>query len=238
MLLTLCAIGATLLARINHIGSKIMTQRETVNKILDVASILFAEQGFSETSLRTITTEAKVNLAAVNYHFGTKKGLIQALFSKFIKPFCAALEEQLDLLELKQKKGSAMELEPLISILFIALNNSMESIGESPQRFMRMVGSAFAQLQDDLPEYFHYQSYRTYNRFMRTIRAVKPDMQPRDLYWRLHFMLGASIFTLSSFERFREDLLTQYDVAMNMQDTVKILIPSMMGIIEADYAHT
>ncbi len=47
----------------------------TKEKILDVAEGLFAEYGFNDTSLRTITSKAGVNLASVNYHFGDKKNL-------------------------------------------------------------------------------------------------------------------------------------------------------------------
>lgn len=49
-----------------------MAQSETVERILDAAEQLFAEKGFAETSLRLITSKAGVNLAAVNYHFGSK----------------------------------------------------------------------------------------------------------------------------------------------------------------------
>ncbi|TVP55269.1 MAG: TetR/AcrR family transcriptional regulator, partial [Halomonadaceae bacterium] len=64
-----------------------MAQSETVDRILDAAEELFAERGFSETSLRMITSHARVNLAAVNYHFGSKKALIQAVFARFLTPF-------------------------------------------------------------------------------------------------------------------------------------------------------
>lgn len=50
-----------------------MAQSDTVTRILDTAEVLFAERGFAETSLRNITSKARVNLAAVNYHFGSKK---------------------------------------------------------------------------------------------------------------------------------------------------------------------
>lgn len=49
---------------------------DTKTRILDAAEKLFAERGFSETSLRLITSKAEVNLASVNYHFGSKKELI------------------------------------------------------------------------------------------------------------------------------------------------------------------
>jgi len=69
-----------------------MVQTDTVDRILDAAEELFAERGFSETSLRMITSKAKVNLAAVNYHFGSKNALIHAVFARFLTPFSATLE--------------------------------------------------------------------------------------------------------------------------------------------------
>ena len=59
-----------------------MSQSDTVQRILDAAEVLFAQKGFAETSLRAITSRAGVNLAAVNYHFGSKEALIQAVFDE------------------------------------------------------------------------------------------------------------------------------------------------------------
>ncbi len=72
-----------------------MANGETVDKILHAATLLFSERGFAETSLRTITSLADVNLAAVNYHFGSKQALIQAVFSRVLQPFCVALDTRL-----------------------------------------------------------------------------------------------------------------------------------------------
>lgn len=69
-----------------------MAQSDTVDRILDAAEELFADRGFAETSLRMITSRAKVNLAAVNYHFGSKKSLIQAVFARFLTPFSATAQ--------------------------------------------------------------------------------------------------------------------------------------------------
>ncbi len=57
----------------------------TKEKILDVAEGLFAEYGFNDTSLRTITGKANVNLASVNYHFGDKKTLVRAVLDRYLK---------------------------------------------------------------------------------------------------------------------------------------------------------
>src|ERR1700678_1667806 len=64
-----------------------MTERlDTKTKILDAAEKLFGEKGFDGTSLRDITTEADVNLAAVNYHFQSKESLIEAVIMRSAEP--------------------------------------------------------------------------------------------------------------------------------------------------------
>src|SRR5438477_74118 len=59
---------------------------DTKKKLLDTAEKLFGEKGFEATSLRDITTEAQVNLAAVNYHFQSKDSLIDAVIQRRIAP--------------------------------------------------------------------------------------------------------------------------------------------------------
>ena len=59
---------------------------DTKSRILDAAEELFMEHGFEATSLRLITTAANVNLAAVNYHFGSKEELFQAVLTRRLDP--------------------------------------------------------------------------------------------------------------------------------------------------------
>ena len=63
-----------------------MSQPDTKERILDAAEQLFGEHGPSDTSLRAITAAAGVNLAAVNYHFGSKEKLIEAVLSRRLEP--------------------------------------------------------------------------------------------------------------------------------------------------------
>lgn len=51
-------------------------------RLIDVAERLFAEKGFDGVGVREITAEAGCNVAAVNYHFGNKKGLYIAVFKE------------------------------------------------------------------------------------------------------------------------------------------------------------
>ena len=91
-----------------------MAQKETVERILDAAEVLFAERGFSETSLRTITSAAGVNLAAVNYHFGSKKALIQAVFERFLDPLVVEIERRIEQIN---QDSNGVDVETLLGVL-------------------------------------------------------------------------------------------------------------------------
>ena len=150
-----------------------MAQSETVERILDAAEQLFAEKGFAETSLRLITSKAGVNLAAVNYHFGSKKALIQAVFSRFLGPFCASLERELDRREaLTDKKDT---LEELLEILVEQALAVKPRSGDDLSIFMRLLGLAFSQSQG------HLRRRRSSSHTAHRAAAAAGDGQPGDL---------------------------------------------------------
>src|ERR1041384_6777592 len=82
-------------------------QHETRTRILDAAEELFMQHGFEGTSMRLLTAKAGVNLAAVNYHFGSKDALIEALFRRRLDPMNAARIAELERLEKEAHEGGA-----------------------------------------------------------------------------------------------------------------------------------
>ena len=89
-------------ARAEAPGQRIPDTRaasETKTRILDAAESLFMEHGFEGTSLRAITAGAKVNLAAVHYHFGSKEELFQSVLARRLDPVNRARLEWLTRLE-------------------------------------------------------------------------------------------------------------------------------------------
>ena len=77
----------------------------TAERILDAAEELFADLGFDATSTRAITTRAGVNLAAVNYHYGSKDALIEAVFARRLVPLNRERLELLDRVEARAGAG-------------------------------------------------------------------------------------------------------------------------------------
>lgn len=207
-----------------------MPQVETVERILDAAGALFAERGFAETSLRTITSTAGVNLAAVNYHFGSKKELIQAVFARFFTPFCQSLDASLDQLVGTQKEGS-LTAEQLIECLLNNMLSVAEDIGEQPQRFMRLLGLAYTQSQEHLRRFIVAEYGVYYSRFTGLLKSALPHLDPVAFYWRLYFMLGATIFTLSSFDSIRAILNTEFQQDTELKEAVNLLVPAISGMM-------
>jgi len=210
-----------------------MSQNETVSRILHAAILLFSERGFAETSLRTITGMADVNLASVNYHFGSKKELIQAVCAHFLRPFCDELNASLDGLE-KQLEGqerNSPETKVVLTCMFDALFKSTAEIHESPERFMRLLGLAYTQTQEHLRHYIVQEFGQTYHRFIILLGATQPQLDPVVFYWRLHFLLGAGVFTLSSYEAIHSMLNSGCSSDISIEKVVEMMTSSMEGIL-------
>src|ERR1051325_12000606 len=83
--------------------------RNTQSRILDVAEEMFAEQGLDRVSIRDITKKARVNLASINYHFGSKEDLIAAIFERRVVPVNQARIAALNAVEHTAKKNPKLE---------------------------------------------------------------------------------------------------------------------------------
>lgn len=67
----------------------------TRTRILEAAGELFATAGYAETSNKAIAAHAQVDLASINYHFGSRSGLYQAVLA-------AAHDQLLGIADLRQ----------------------------------------------------------------------------------------------------------------------------------------
>lgn len=205
-----------------------MAQSDTVVRILDTAEALFAEKGFAETSLRAITSRAKVNLAAVNYHFGSKKALIQAVFARYLDPFCEAFNKELAVLEKKPE----VSLEELLEVLARSTMNVPATKG-SLSVFMRLLGLAYTQAQGHMRRYLQEHYGQTFLRFTNLLKLSSEDLPDAERFWRIHFMLGAVVFTMSSLDALRDIALSDYDEKTRIADLVARLLPVVTAAMQA-----
>ncbi|ARU57021.1 TetR family transcriptional regulator [Oleiphilus messinensis] len=208
-----------------------MAQSDTVDRILDAAEVLFAERGFSETSLRMITSKAKVNLAAVNYHFGSKNALIQAVFSRFLSPFSVMFEKELNNRE--QNAVSPPDVEELLRIMTTTIVSLPTRNRHGLTIFMRLLGLAYTQSQGHLRRYLETEYSRVFRRFMRLIKEATPELSNIDRFWRIQFMLGSVAFTMSSSDALSDILKNEIGVETTTVDIVNRLVPFLAAGITA-----
>ena len=174
--------------------------RSTKDRILDAAEGLFARQGFSATSLRAITAEAGVNLAAVNYHFGSKDGLLEAVFGRRLGPLN---EERLALLDEAESAPKGASLEAVLEALVGPPLRLHRDDGRGGPQFMRLMGRTLTEPTDNIQEIFVRQFREFAGRFTAALQRALPGVPAEDLFWRAHFAIGAMAHTMCDTFRLR-----------------------------------
>jgi AcrR family transcriptional regulator len=168
----------------------------TKDKLLDAAEALFMEHGFEATSLRLITAAAGVNLAAVNYHFGSKEELFQSVLTRRLDPMN---QERVDLLSALEREGAPQPV-PCDKVLSAMLIPALK-LARDPQRggsnFLRLLGRAYADPAPFIRHFLSAQYAVMIERFKAAFGRALPQLPARELSWRLHFLMGALSYTLA-----------------------------------------
>jgi AcrR family transcriptional regulator len=166
---------------------------DTRESLLDAAEKLFSEHGIQAASLRQITQEASANLAAVNYHFGSKDGLVRAVFSRRLRPMNDERFRRLQ--EVDLEADDAVE-----QILTAFLEPLLRLVSEKPdgvRGFARLMGRAWSEPSEEVRTIILEEIRETIDRFMAAFRQVLPHLSDGELMWRFHFLAGAMGHTVS-----------------------------------------
>jgi AcrR family transcriptional regulator len=168
----------------------------TKERLLDVAEALFMEHGFEATTLRAITAAARVNLAAVNYHFGSKEVLFQAVLTRRLDPMNQARVALLARFE-RETAPEPVPCDRILSAMFIP---ALE-LARDPQRggkdFLRLLGRAYADPAPFIRRFLSEQYAAMIARFKAAFGRALPDLPSKEISWRLHFIMGALSYTLA-----------------------------------------
>src|SRR4051812_22503686 len=119
---------------------------ETRTRILNAAEELFMQHGFEGTSMRQLTAKAGANLAAVNYHFGSKDALVEAVFRRRLDPMNTARIAELERLE-KDAGGKPLSPEAIISAFIGASLRMIEDAKHGGRNFIRLLGRTYSDPQ-------------------------------------------------------------------------------------------
>ncbi|SFG42186.1 TetR/AcrR family transcriptional regulator [Neptunomonas qingdaonensis] len=207
-----------------------MGRSKTATQILKAAEALFAEQGFSETTMRQITAAADVNLAAVNYHFGSKQGLIQAVSEQYLYPFCEYIDNAISEY-LVNNPQVTVSVDDLIEMVMRALLHVRQNNSHALPMFMRLLDLAYMKNQKELRDYILLEHYTKLEVFLAQLRIDASPMEDDEFFWRLHFLLGSMVFTLSNVHTLMEIEKKEFD----KEDEIEKILHRMVPVISAGF---
>ncbi len=165
---------------------------DTRDRLLDVAERLFAEHGFDAVSLRAITTDAGANLAAVNYYFGSKEALIEAVVARLVEPVNRKRIEILD--GIRQE-----ELRDARSIVIAFIDPVLEAAARGvggDNRFFKLMSRCMAARDERVSRLVMRQFPEVVARFVEIICECCPGVSSNTAHLRLLFMAGAMAHSL------------------------------------------
>ena len=200
----------------------------TKNLVFVAAERLFALHGFQNVSVRDITAAAGVNLASVNYHFGSKDALFYEIFRRRTVELNRERAKKLH-----EATDRHVGTPPVREILAALLTPPLKWLAPDPERriSLQFLIRARSEGTDEIRKVL--QSDVTHlRRFSDALLKARPDLPSEEIYWRLHFTLG-----MLHNNRFAEfDRLNVRSEGTTSEADVDALLERMLAFAEAGFA--
>jgi AcrR family transcriptional regulator len=204
-------------------------EREAATKaqVLAAAERLFALNGFQNVSVRDITAEAGVNLASVNYHFGSKDALLFEIFrrrtAELNRDRARMLHEAVD------RHGGKPPMREILRALFEPPLR-WSSPGNDRRISLQFIIRARSEGTEAMREVLRTDVSHL-RRFSDALIAARPDLPVEEVYWRLHFCLG-----MIHNNRFAEfDRLHTLSEGATRESDTEALLRRMIDFAEAGF---
>jgi AcrR family transcriptional regulator len=176
------------------INAKVKTPAKTTSeRLMDAAEDLFARQGIRATSLREITEQANVNIAAVNYHFRSKDALVRAVYERSFQPLN---EERLRLLAAAEAAAGDGPLA-IEAVLYALFEPMIRAWAENPN-FILIVGRLQHEPDAELSGFILKLYGPMLQRFLKAASRALPEVPDVNLFFWIHFLFGGVVYTLFS----------------------------------------
>ena len=163
----------------------------TQERILDSAEKLFASKGYEGTSMRMITSEAGANLAAVNYHFGSKEDLARALFRHRLTPINEIRSQLLkEIRDSAEKSGKKPDIDIVLRGLLVTTIEYVTS-GGAARTLPILVGRSMMEPTGVLRSAFIECVSPLIDEIVDTLQLALPNLSREKIWMRFHFATGA-----------------------------------------------
>jgi AcrR family transcriptional regulator len=169
-------------------------EANTRDRIMQTAEALFAEDGFDAVSMRDITALARVNLASINYHFGSKMALLAEVVASRAN---VLVEQRLALLaQAERDRNARPKLEGVIAaFLRPAFEMSLQPGGVHHMRLRaRLAVERIGMTKSQFEQIFDASNQK----FIDALAEALPDCPRTEIYWGFHCLLGVVVYTMAN----------------------------------------
>ena len=202
---------------------------DTRERILDAAERLFMAHGYEGTSMRQITGEASVNLAAVNYHFGSKESLMQEVFRRRLDWLNEERMRVLDAYE-KEADGNALKPSQIVDGFFGTLLRMADDETHGGMTFLRLLGRTLTEPSEFIRTFLAHEYKPVMERYKEALFRALPEVPKAEIVWRFHFMLGATSYAIAGTDALR--LVTDWQIEEeDSTDRLDRLVPRLMSFL-------
>jgi AcrR family transcriptional regulator len=202
---------------------------DTRERILDAAEHLFMAHGYEGTSMRQITSEASVNLAAVNYHFGSKESLMQEVFRRRLDWLNEERMRVLNAME-SEAAGKPLKASQIVDGFFGTLLRMAKDEERGGITFLRLLGRTLTDPSEFIRTFLAHEYAAVVNRYKEALFKALPDVPKAEIVWRFHFMLGATSYAIAGTDALR--LITDWQIEeVDRVDRIDLLLPRLMSFL-------
>lgn len=202
---------------------------DTRERILDAAERLFMAYGYDGTSMRQITGEANVNLAAVNYHFGSKESLMQEVFRRRLDWLNEERMRALDRLE-AEAGGQPVKPSAILDAFFGTLLRMADDDTRGGMTFLRLLGRTLTEPSEFIRAFLAHEYKEVMDRYKQALFRALPEVPKAEIVWRFHFMLGATSYAIAGTDALR--LVTDWQIEPeDSVDRLDRLVPRLMSFL-------
>ena len=205
---------------------------ETRQRILDAAEQLFTRHGFAATSVRMITRDAGVPVALVNYHFGSKQGLMEAVYARALGNHGVSRVDYLDKLE-REAGDAPLSVQVLVEAFINSALRLARKDSISGTVFQQLVARAFYEPGPGSETFFPEEYAETIERYKLAFMRALPGLSETDVLWRIYFFVGIVAYTISGKDTMQITRLYQLPDAGEPDRVLRRLVPFIVQGFQA-----
>jgi len=206
---------------------------DTRERILDAAARLFTAHGFAGTSIRMITGDAGVPVALVNYHFGSKRGLMEAVMERALGRHGGTRLNYLEKLERDAGEDKPVPVKTLVETFLSSALRLTRRDDLSGTVFKQLVARAFYEPGADA-SFFPTEYAETIERYVQAFRRALPHLNETDVVWRVYFMVGLVAYVIAGKDTMR--ITQQYGLDGQLTDDPAQVLDRLVPFLVAGFA--